>query len=1108
MLDCGCTRCLITPELANRLGVEPNPLKTPVVFAQLDGTPAYGVPVTEKTGFLRMTMGSHAETLQFVISTMAHQPVILGVPWLRWQNPQIDWKRETFTFWDGNCNFESTPKDIEVLEPEGAIAAMSQGVPLESVPRVYHEFAEVFSEKECDQLPPHRKTDCAIEIDPNAKLPKPKLYAMSEPEKRALREFIDKNIERGFIKPSQSPMAAPVFFRPKADGLRLVVDYRGLNAISTTNQYPLPLMSEMLAQLGEARIFTKLDLREAFYRIRIKDEDCWKTAFNCHLGQYHFKVLPFGLCGGPKVFMQFINETFRDMLYKGVIIYLDDILLYSKSLAEHIRLTREVLRRLKENQLYAKLSKCEFHKTELDYLGFRISTKGIAMDPAKVQDVLAWEPPRTRRQLQGFLGFANFYRQFIKDFAKLSLPLTELLKTKGVGETRKTKTPGAKLNWTPECQEVFEELKRRFTSQPILVHAQRDKPFVVHCDASEAAYGAILLQADDEGALRPCAYLSRKFTETERNWRVWEKEAFAVKAALSHWRHFLEGTEAQFEVWTDHKNLQALRTPQRLNAKQLRWAQFFNRFNFKLKFFPGTQNRMADALSRMPDANYSALGEVGTVFTKEQLGLMVQTRATAKEKPPPSGQPHELSQELRLAADADPWLQSHRDELSQTGGLWTHGSKYYVPEELRGRVLAQAHDSKLAGHFGFTKTLKLLNRQFWWPTIRKDVKGYLQECPVCAMAKQKVGRPEGLLQSVADPSRPWTDIAMDFVVDLPNSNGFNTIWTIIDLFSKQAHFVALKRLPTAPELAKLFLQHVFRLHGCPKRIISDRGSQFTSRFWKSFLGILGTERALSTAFHPETDGATERVQKTLQQFLRCYSTYQQDQWSSMLPLAEYCINNSDHASTGVSPFKVVNGRDFPPFPALQKELPSDEKPGNWGEKIAAAWPSVQEALRTAKVDYKKYADRKRTAPPDYKVGELVYLSTKHLKSTQPSRKLSPRYVGPFPISAVVNPVTVRLQLPHRWRKVHPVFHVSLLKPAPNTHRWSKPGADPVPIMVGAHTHFEIKDILDSKKSRGKLYYLVQWSSQTLHPEWVAAEHVKAPKLRKQFHTKFPHKPGP
>nr|XP_016850261.1 PREDICTED: uncharacterized protein LOC107983038 [Anolis carolinensis] len=210
----------------------------------------------------------------------------------------------------------------------------------------------------------------------------------------------------------------------------------------------------------------------------------------------------------------------------------------SKSLSEHIKLTREVLRRLKENQLYAKLSKCEFHKTELDYLGFRISTKGIAMDPTKVQDVLAWEPPRTRRQLQGFLGFANFYRQFIKDFAKLSLPLTELLKTKGVGETRKTKMPGAKLNWTPECQEAFEELKRRFTSQPILVHAQLDKPFVVHCDASEAAYGAILLQADDEGALRPCAYLSRKFTETEWKWRVWEKEAFAVKSALSHWRHF------------------------------------------------------------------------------------------------------------------------------------------------------------------------------------------------------------------------------------------------------------------------------------------------------------------------------------------------------------------------------------------------------------------------------------------------------------------------------------------------------------------------------------------------------------------------------------------
>ena len=303
-----------------------------------------------------------------------------------------------------------------------------------SLPMEYRDLMGAFEEKECDRLPPHRRNDCAIQLKSGEALPKAKLYSMSPREMRELRDFLDKNLQRGFIRPTTSHMAAPVLFVKKKDGtLRLCTDYRGLNAISTSNAYPLPLIKDLLAQAGKGKIFTKLDIREAYYRVRIKEGHEHLTAFNTMLGQFEYRVMPFGLSGTGGVFMSVINEVLHDLLYKGVIVYLDDILIYANDKKEHVHLVREVLKRLKDNCLFAKLPKCEFHKEEIDFLGYRISSQGVRMDPGKVQAVVDWDPPRTRNQLQSFLGFANFYKAFILQFAKIVLPLTELLKTKGEG---------------------------------------------------------------------------------------------------------------------------------------------------------------------------------------------------------------------------------------------------------------------------------------------------------------------------------------------------------------------------------------------------------------------------------------------------------------------------------------------------------------------------------------------------------------------------------------------------------------------------------------------------------------------------------------------------
>ncbi|XP_077158510.1 uncharacterized protein LOC143820028 [Paroedura picta] len=650
----GGTRALLAP-VSPALAARQEDLAKPIIMRQVDGAPVGGDAIRHATSALALNLGSHWERISLTIAPVAGFSILLGMDWMDLHRPEIDWDEKRLVFSHPNCKLHFWYRDQPDAPPvavAGTVVPWSESPamlnpwlramglysnPDDAIPACYRDLAEAFSEEECNQLPPHRPTDCAIELVPGAKLPKAKLYNMSPAELRELRAFVDKNLARGFIRPATLSMAAPVLFAKKKDGtLRLCTDYRAINAVSRVNAYPLPLIKDLLSRLGEGRIFTKLDLRDAYFRVRIAEGDEWKTAFNTPLGQFEYLVMPFGLSGSPGVFMNVINEALHDLLYRGVVVYLDDVLIYSRGEEEHTALVREVLRRLANHKLYAKLPKCEFHKPQVDFLGYRVSGEGIGMDPAKVQAVLDWEIPRTRRQLQSFLGFANFYRDFLPGFSKVTLPLTDLLKTKGKGA--RDGRPGAPLPWTQDCTQAFERLKHLFTSEPILAHPEIDKPFVVQVDASNEAVGGVLLQRGEGGKLRPCAYLSRKFSPTERNWPIWEKEAAAVKTALSTWRHFLEGSPVPFEVWTDHKNLEALRKPRTLSAKQIRWADFFSRFDFTLVHIPGRKNFMADALSRMFPGEHRP-SRVDTVFTPKQLGLLAQTRSQTKAGRPAQGPP-------------------------------------------------------------------------------------------------------------------------------------------------------------------------------------------------------------------------------------------------------------------------------------------------------------------------------------------------------------------------------------------------------------------------------------------------------------------------------------
>ncbi|KAK3561514.1 hypothetical protein QTP86_006170 [Hemibagrus guttatus] len=479
----------------------------------------------------------------------------------------------------------------------------------------YQDLQEVFSKAKATQLPPHRPWDCAINLLPNAMPPKSKVYPLSRPETQAMKDYIKEALSSGFIRPSTSPAAAGFFFVEKKDGgLCPCIDYR--------------------------------DLRSAYNLIRIKEGDEWKTAFLTTRGHYEYRVIPYGLANAPAVFQSFINEIFRDILNKYVVAYINDILIYSKSEEEHQGHVRTVLTRLLKSQLYIKAEKCEFHVQRTAFLGYIVSYQGVEMDNSKITAVTEWPRPTIIKELQRFLGFANFYRCFIRNYSVTAAPLTSLLKGKP-----------SRLKWTEDATRAFTNLKDSFTTAPILKHPDPNLPFVVEVDASDSGIGAVLSQRHGQpGKLFPCAYFSRKLTDAERNYDVGNKELLAMKAAIEEWRYWLEGSTHPFQVITDHKNLEYIKSAKRLNPRQARWSLFFTRFQFTVTYRPGSKNSKADALSRRHDHTQTdfkpeSILPPSIIIAPVTWDLMGEIQREQQSEPMPPGCPphkHYVPSNLRI----------------------------------------------------------------------------------------------------------------------------------------------------------------------------------------------------------------------------------------------------------------------------------------------------------------------------------------------------------------------------------------------------------------------------------------------------------------------------
>ena len=952
--------------------------------------------------------------------------------------------------------------------------------PKVKLPERYNEFQSVFDKATSERLPEHKSWDHAIDLKPDFVPRDCKVYPLTLEEQNKLDEFLEENLRKGYIRPSKSPMASPFFFISKKDSsnLRSIQDYRRLNEGTIKNRYPLPLVSDLLDKLKGAKYFTKLDMRWGYNNVRIKKGDEWKTAFKTNRGLFECLVAFFGLCNMPSTFQAMMDEIFIEELNDGWLLsYIDDILIFSKTLEEDTARTRQVLQKLKKNDLYLNLEKCAFGVTQCDYLGLIIRENEIAMDPTKLEGIAKWPTPTTVKQVRSFLGFGNFYRRFIGHYADLARPLNDLTKK------------DQKWEWTERHQKSFDQLKAEFMKSPVLQMPDQTKPFIIEADASKWATGAVLRQQDINGNWHPCGYISHSFDATERNYEIYDRELFSIIRALETWRHYLLGSPFPTVILSDHKNLTYWKEAQKLNRRQARWYLHLSEFDLKLVHTPGTRMIQSDALSRRPDHipaedndNEDIIILPDNIFIKMIDTELQDTivRETLKDN-------FFTSALLALKESGTPPIKSDLADWKLEDGILFFRDKCYVPptEDLRREITRRYHNSPSSGHPGHLKTLELIRRHYWWPGMTVFVKNYVSGCAICQQMKVNTHPTNpGLMPIKAqEDARPFSQITMDFITDLPANQGYDSLMVVVDHGStKGVISIPCTKTIDAAGTAKLYIENVFRRFGLPDSMLSDRGPQFASQVFREIGRLLGIKLIMSTAYHPQTDGETERVNQELEIYFRIFCSNNPETWVNLNPIAEFCHNQRVHSTTKQSPFFLMLGyapRDIPlAFP--QSNVPAADR------RLKELQEARNEALAAHELARQRVIERSLRNFTPFKLGEKVWLDGKNLKIGYPTRKFAPKREGPFKITEVMGPVTYRLKLPPKW-KIHPVFHATLLTPFKETTTHGPNFLQPPPDLIKGEEHYEVEAIVGHKIIRNIRHFRVKWfgysgSSNTWEPE--------------------------
>ncbi|GJY43452.1 putative reverse transcriptase domain-containing protein [Tanacetum coccineum] len=950
LFDTGADRSFIPTAFSSLINIAPTPLENCYDVKLADGK-LVGIDTIIRGYDLNFL--DHPFNIDLMPVELGSFDVIIGMDWLRRCHAvivcdeklvQVPYGNETLTFC-GNESSNGKESRLTVISCSKAQEYMakgchvflaqisaqkeedkSEGKQIKDVP-IVRDFLEVFPEY-LPGLPPARPVEFQIDLNSGAAPVARAPYRLAPSEMKELSEQLQELSDKGFKRPSSSPWGAPVLFVKKKDGsFRMCIDY-----------HP---RSYNTSYRDENKTFPK--------------DGHSKTRY----GHYEFQVMPFGLTNAPAGYSRLMNRVCKPYLDKFVIVFIDDILIYSKDEKEHEEHLKAILELLKKEKLYATFSKC------LD----------------------------------------GYYRRFIEGFSKIAKSMTKL--------TQK----GIKFDWGEKEENAFQLIKKKLCSAPILALPEGSEDFVVYCDASHKGLGDVLMHRE-----KVIAYASRQLKVHESKFITTHYlELGSVVFALKIWRHYLYGTRCT--VFTDHKSLQHILDQKELNMRQRRWLELLSDYDCDIRYHPGKANVVADALSRKeriePLRVRALVMTIGLDLPKRILEAQIEA-----QKPE-----NLVNEDVGGIIRRD--IPKERLEPRADGTLCLH-SRSWIPcyGDLRSVIMHESHKSKYSIHPGSEKMYQDVKKLYWWPFMKADIATYLSKCLTCARVKAEHQRPSGLLVQPEIPEWKWDNITMDFITKLPRSSqGFDTIWVIVDRLTKSAHFLPIRENDPLDKLARLYLNRIVARHGIPASIICDRDGRFTSNFWRSFQKALGTDISMSTAYHPETDGQSERTIQTLEDMLRACVIDFGKGWVKHLPLAEFSYNNSYHASIKAAPYEALYGRKCR-SPVCWAEVGEAQLTGpeliqETTEKIVL----IKQRMQAAQDRQKSYADRKRK-PMEFEVGDRVMLKVSPWKGVVrfgKRGKLNPRYVGPFKVLAKVGKVAYRLELPQELSRVHHTFHVSNLK---------------------------------------------------------------------------------
>jgi hypothetical protein len=984
---------------------------------------------------------------------------------------------------------------IECLAAEVKLQALGEGL--------MKEYSDVFAPiPHLDELP----TDvyCRIQLKDARQTIKTRSYSCPRKYREAWQVLIQQHLDAGRIRPSNSAHASPAFLVPKADTVvlpRWVNDYRILNSNTVLDSHPLPRVEDILADCAKGKIWSKLDMTNSFFQTRVHPDDIHLTAVTTPFGLYEWLAMPMGLRNSPPIHQRRMASALRELIGKICHIYLDDIIIWSSTVEEHEKHIRLVLAALRKAKLYCNPKKCQFFKLDIEFLGHRISARGIEPQTSKVDKIMNWPVPKSATDVRSFLGLVRYISLFLPNLADHTTVLTPLT-------TKAAKH--AFPEWTPEHQRAFEAIKAIVVSRECLTvidheNMGQNKVFVT-CDASDWRTGATLSYGPTWESARPVAYDSIQLKAAEKNYPVHEKELLAIIRALKKWRSDLLGIPIY--VYTDHRTLENFDTQRDLSRRQLRWQEFLSQYDMTITYIRGEDNTVADALSRVaPNA-----------FPDEQPESRLPYSIWSQHPPTvPVGAvlsiatDHSVLEAIRAGYETDEFCLKTRDSVGSVPGVSTSNGLIYVGDrllvpragDLRENLYRLAHDN--LGHFGADKSYASLRDAYYWPNMRRDLEAaYIPSCTQCQRNKSATTRPAGPLHPLPIPDKRGDSVAMDFVGPLPPDEGYDCILTMTDRLGADIRIIPTHCNITAKDLAVLFFNHWYCENGLPLNIISDRDKLFISKFWRALTKLTGVKLKMSSSFHPETDGASERSNKTVNQSIRYHVRRNQRGWVAALPRIRFDMMNTINASSGFSGFQLRLGRSpriIPPIvtddldPEL-KDTPEAIRAEMIISKLNTDVDEAKDNLLRAKVFQSHFANKTRRADFKFAVGDKVMLSTLHRRQEYKSKgdgrvaKFFPRYDGPYIIiNAHPETSNYTLELPNS-PNIFPTFHSSELKRHVENDAVLFPSremAEPQPVLTNQGLEeYLVDEIIDSRR-RGRGYqYLVRWTGYgPEHDRWMS-----------------------